>query len=399
MRYLTIVAAILLLCLPCRALARQLHVHVHDIDMPVAADTVSQADTLPPKGIINKVIRYFEGSNEDKTFTRKMDFSFIGGPHYSSDVKLGLGLVAAGLYRLDRTDSLTPVSNVSLVGDIATSGFWKLGIRGNNFFRNSVFRIDYDLSFSAMPKDKFWGVGYDMGCNDANETRLHSNKVEVTIDAMYLLARNLYAGVALDFNRSKGRKFSDEAILAGAKKQYTNTGAGLFLLYDSRDSQTAPYKGWYVKLENVIFPGFAGSSSTFNRTALTVDFYHRIWEGGVMAYDLHCEYNDGKAPWTMLARMGGSARMRGYYEGRYRDKGILEAQAELRQKIWRRIGGVVWVGGGNVFSSPRDFDADHILPNGGVGLRWEFKSRVNVRLDFGMGKSCNGVILSINEAF
>jgi hypothetical protein len=39
------------------------------------------------------------------------------------------------------------------------------------------------------------------------------------------------------------------------------------------------------------------------------------------------------------------------------------------------------------------------LPNYGIGYRWEFKKRVNVRLDWGFGKRQMGVIFSINEAF
>ena len=34
--------------------------------------------------------------------------------------------------------------------------------------------------------------------------------------------------------------------------------------------------------------------------------------------------------------------MRGYYEGRYRDKHSLEATVELRQHVWKRNGIVVW---------------------------------------------------------
>lgn len=41
-----------------------------------------------------------------------------------------------------------------------------------------------------------------------------------------------------------------------------------------------------------------------------------------------------------------------------------------------------------------------VLPNFGVGYRWEFKKDVNVRLDYGFGKSGqSGFIFNINEAF
>lgn len=62
-----------------------------------------------------------------KRKNKKFDFSVIGGPHYSSDTKFGIGLVAAGLYRTDLNDTILPPSNVSLYGDVSTVGFYLLG--------------------------------------------------------------------------------------------------------------------------------------------------------------------------------------------------------------------------------------------------------------------------------
>lgn len=80
---------------------------------------------------------------------------------------------------------------------------------------------------------------------------------------------------------------------------------------------------------------------------------------------------------------------------------MLSAQIELRQRIWRRIGCVVWGGAGNIFSERTDdrFDWAHTLPNYGIGLRWELKKRVNVRVDYGFGRKTSGFLLNINEAF
>ena len=62
-------------------------------------------------------------------------------------------------------------------------------------------------------------------------------------------------------------------------------------------------------------------------------------------------FNPDGTPWPMLARLGGSQRMRGYYQGRYTDNDMITLQIELRQRIWRRIGCAVWGGAGNVFPS------------------------------------------------
>ena len=179
-----------------------------------------------------------------------------------------------------------------------------------------------------------------------------------------------------------------------------NTGAGVFLEYDSRDFIPSPYRGIYLKLDQRFFPSFMGNKTYFTRTEFTGDIYTQLWKGAVLAYDLHGMFHSKNTPWTMLSIMGGSKRMRGYYEGRYRDKNLIETQLELRQKIYGRSGIAVWVGAGNVFPSFQQFNWKHTLPNYGLGYRWEFKKRVNVRLDYGFGrKGQSGFMFSINEAF
>ena len=54
---------------------------------------------------------------------------------------------------------------------------------------------------------------------------------------------------------------------------------------------------------------------------------------------------------------------------------------------------------GNCISTLLRLTPKHILPNYGFGYRWEFKKRVNVRLDLGFGKHQTGFIFNINEAF
>ena len=77
----------------------------------------------------------------------------------------------------------------------------------------------------------------------------------------------------------------------------------------------------------------------------------------------------------------------------------MDAQIELRQHVWKRNGVAVWVGAGTIFPRLSEFTPKHILPNYGFGYRWEFKKRVNVRLDLGFGKHQTGFIFNINEAF
>ena len=314
--------------------------------------TPLQQSEAPKKNFFRRIVDYFGESTVDRTFEKKIDFTFAGGPSYSKNTNFGIGVLAAGLYRIDRTDSVTVPSDVSIFASVSVSGFYSVGISGNNIFTGNKQRISYTAMFSSAPRD-FWGI-----------------------------------------------KFSEPAYLEGERTQYTATGIGIVAEYDSRDFIPNPFRGIYVSFRETVYPKALGNcGQTLWRTTFTADFYLPVWKDAVLAADLYGVFNSDGTPWTLLARLGDNQRMRGYYLGQYTDNCMITFQTELRQRIWRRIGGVVWGGAGNVFPAFDRFRWDQTLPNYGIGLRWELKKRVNVRLDYGFGKKTSGFLLNINEAF
>ncbi len=359
----------------------------------VAADT-----TVRKKGFINKVLAYFNDANKTD-YSKKFDFSIIGGPHYSTDTKLGLGLVAAGLYRTDRNDTILPPSNMSLFGDVSTVGFYMLGVRGLHIFPHDRYRLDYTLYFYSFPC-KYWGIGYANGNNDANETEMNRWQAQAKASFMFRVAPSTYIGPMLTFDFIEGKDIKNPELLEGMDRITRNTGVGLTFVYDSRDVTTNPKRGFYVNLSQCFRPKFMGNDYAFSTTDLRFNAYRRVWKGGIIATDLRSQLNFGNPSWGMMALLGNSYSMRGYYEGRYRDKHKIEAQVELRQHVWKRNSVVAWVGAGTVFNKFSSMRMGHVLPNFGIGYRWEFKKDVNVRLDYGFGKSGqSGFIFNINEAF
>ena len=58
-------------------------------------------------------------------------------------------------------------------------------------------------------------------------------------------------------------------------------------------------------------------------------YYHPVWKGGVLAGQFHTLLNYGNPPLGLMATLGSSYSMRGYYEGRYRDKCAINPQGGL----------------------------------------------------------------------
>lgn len=367
-------------------------------------DSISSAEKVDTmalragKSWVNRILDYFNDSNKNKKHKR-FDFSVIGGPHYASDTKFGLGLVAAGLYRTDPNDSILPPSNVSLYGDVSSVGFYMLGVRGNHIAPKGRYRIDYHLYFYSFPAD-FWGIGYEMGDNDANKSDMKRWQAQAEVSFLFRVADNFYIGPMASYDYVIGKHIERPELLQGMDQHTWNVGAGVSLVYDNRDNLTNPHRGICLNINQMFRPGFMGNDYAFSTTAFRFDAYQRLGKGTVLAEDIGANLNFGNPSWGMMAELGGTHSMRGYYEGRYRDKHSLEATVELRQHVWKRNGIVVWVGVGTIFPKFSALRSKQILPNAGVGYRWEFKKNVNVRLDYGFGKSGqSGFLFNINEAF
>ena len=346
--------------------------------LPDSIPSQQMADTTrhARKSWMTRFLDYFNDANKNKEHKR-FDFSIIGGPHYASDTKFGLGMVAAGLYRSDPNDTLLPPSNVSLFGDVSTVGFY----------------------FYSFPSD-FWGIGYEMGDNDDNKSEMKRWQAQAEAAFLFRVADNFYVGPMASYDYVIGKNIERPELLNGMDHHTWNVGAGVSLVYDNRDNLTNPHRGIYLNLKQMFRPRFMGNDYAFSTTKFRFDCYQQLGEGTVLAEDFGANFNFGNPSWGMMANLGGTSSMRGYYEGRYRDKHSLEATVELRQHVWKRNGIVVWAGAGTVFPKFSELRSNRILPNVGVGYRWEFKKNVNVRLDYGFGKSGqSGFLFNINEAF
>lgn len=350
------------------------------------------------KGIIGAVYNYFCETNIDHP-DKRFDVSFIGGPHYSSEKGFGIGLVGSGRYRASAlTDTLTPYSNVSLKLDVSTGQMYEIGAEGYHIFRHDRYRINYDVSFYSFA-DKMWGIGYHENHNDANESNYDRLQALAKADFVVRLHPGVFIGPVATFKYTNARNIDLPELLRGQRTRIFTTGVGATFVVDTRDIPTAATRGVYLRLYGMVHPRFLANKYRYSLVELTTSAYQSVWRGGVIAECLHSRLTWGNTPWCQLSYFGGSKSMRGYWEERYRDKMESDFTVELRQRVYGRHGFAVWGGVAAVYPRLSQFKIKELLPNCGVGYRWEFKKGVNVRLDVGFGKHEKGVNFSINEAF
>ncbi|MGM9691677.1 MAG: BamA/TamA family outer membrane protein [Alloprevotella sp.] len=374
------------------------------IIFPAAADSSvlavnDSAQLSQSKSLWRKLVNYFKNSDK-RDDSKNFDFGFLPGPHYSSTVGLGLGLVATATYSADFADKSLPRSNAALYGDMTTEGFFLIGIKGLHIFPRERYKLEYRLNLSTFLTD-YYGMGYALNNEDSNKASFRRNRVEAIARFLFRLAPNTYLGPTFSYRfiQAAEIKEKDLPLFENQRKNLHATSPGVTFLYDSRDFIQNASKGAYFQVNQSFTPRFMGNNYCFSSTEVTLSGYQKVWRGGILAGEYHSLFNFGHTPWGLMAEVGDNNRMRGYYEGRYRDQNLIEAQIELRQNIHKRHGMVVWIGAAQIFDQMKDMRFRQTLPNGGIGYRWAFKKGINVRLDYGLSKNGGGFIFSLNEAF
>ena len=344
-----------------------------------------------------KILGYIAGDLDADDVEASTGLSIIGGPHYDSMTKFGVGVVAAYGYRLPQCDAPLQPSVLNIKCDVSTAGFWSVEAQNNMLLTGDSKRINSLLKVEYMPI-YYWGIGFPDGKDDDNKTRMRQLRVEFNTNVLFRLVHGLYVGPYVHWEYNKTDSIENPELLNEQDRHQRNYGFGLTLDYDTRDYITGPTRGVYLHVNQVFFPRFLwNGDNAFTRTDIRFSIYKKAWRGAIIAADLRALFNYGTPSWATMALWGDTYNMRGYYHGRYRDKHMMNATLELRQHLWRWLGMVAWAGGGTVF---HDSHSMHFLPNVGLGLRWAFRKHVNIRLDYGFGRNGESAfIFGINEAF
>lgn len=378
-------------------------VSVADNAVEVTDSTSAAVDSVRTEraGLIRRaydwVYNYIDGTNESRP-DKRFDVSFVGGPKYSSSRSFGLAAVAQGLYSMAPGDTLTPMSSVAVTVSASLTGYHEVEIEGVNIFRGDRYRLGYYLSYLSE-RSEFWGIGYDMASCDDNESKYSMRKSDMRLDFSIEVLPNFYVTPMIENTYVGGRRFVKPELWEGMPKHTNSFAPGIRFMYDSRDNINSTYSGLYLSLSQRFFGRVFNGDNNFSSTEFRVKYFTGLWRGCILATQLHGHFTYGHTPWGMLPQFGGSRVMRGYYEGRYRDKDLLDVVVELRQHVWKRSGVVAWVGAATVVPELGAMRWRKVLPNFGVGYRFEFKHRINARADIGFGRHGKSIELSLNEAF
>lgn len=267
-------------------------------------------------------------------------------------------------------------------------------------FGGGAYRVSGSFGFFNTPS-LFYGVG---PAADAEES-YDQKKLNFEGALMRRMWRQLFVGGLYLYNYVAYSGFEVDGdfvpYIDADDPSEVSSELGLVVQWDSRDSLTYPRSGRYLELRATSATTAIGSETAFGKVKLDVRSYSEVLPDTVLALQGIATYGNGEVPLHRMEELGGLKVLRGYRFGRYRDESTAVVQSELRFPIYRRLGGVVFAGAGQIGESFDNFSLENTKYSGGAGLRFRpnKNSDVRIRVDFGICRESTGIYITLLEAF
>jgi outer membrane protein assembly factor BamA len=345
--------------------------------------------------------RAFDFGDDVINFISGEKWAFIPAISYSPETSLGLGVRAIRVFKYKETASTTlrpsslPITFLyTLNNQLIFTTELELWAKENKEYFNGR------LELANFPF-KFFGIGNE-GISEAGEFYT-TQYAYLHLNYERLLTRGLYLGPRYEFriddisNRVPGGILESTEV-PGFDGQRVS-GLGLVLNYDTRDNIFQPQNGWFNQISWMNFSTFFGSQFSYNRLLLDFRKYVRVHEQQVLALQSWWSFIEGDAPFQQVSLIGGPDRMRGYFEGKFRDRHAMVHQLEYRFRVYRNLGMVVFAHAGQVAADIGQFDWQRFRYGGGFGFRYKLTpDGLNIRLDIAFGDQ-RAFYFGLNEVF
>jgi hypothetical protein len=323
--------------------------------------------------------------------------------HYTPETQFAVGVGGIATFYTSQENKLRP-SKVVLSGYYTSNKQYLVTLNPELYYSKNRYYTGLKFTFGHYV-DKFYGIGNDSPDLGTESYVADRNGIEVELETPPLFFVSDRSGLIYDFHYSKitdpeENPYLQDDQITGSRGG-TVSGVGGAWIWDRRNHSFYPTHGDLHELKTVIYSNATGSDFTYWTIEMNDRRYVSLAEDKVLAMQFYLDMAMGEAPFDQLPALGGQHRMRGFYEGRYRDKAYLMFQTEYRQVLSDRWGFVVFGALGDVAPDLTLFHARDFKFAGGAGIRFMFnqEEKVNLRVDFGVGKNTSGVYFGLEEAF
>ncbi len=343
-------------------------------------------------------------SRADTVISKKLNWMFYPYAFYTPETNLAFGAGGLIYLRLD-TSKAVLTSKIKVSAYYTLSNLYSFSLTPSIFFPGvERANLEAELSYAKIIS-KFYGLGGDTPDTGNPYYSLNKFRVYLEVASRSILFSSFNSGLVFEYadnivyDTEENNYLQDTTLLGRTGGKLL--GLGLLGLVDLRDNVFYPTKNGYYKFSLTFYHSFMGSDFNYANFIVDLRQYKSFSEGHVLAAQLYAHLTRGGPPFFNLPALGGEKRMRGYFEGRYRDRQYITAQIEYRKLVWWRLGFVAFFSVGDVAGHFSDFKFKRLKTSYGFGLRFLFdqEEHINIRMDVGFGHKTNGVYFGLEEAF
>lgn len=314
------------------------------------------------------------------------------------ETRLGYGATGGLHFRLRRAER---ASSVFVVGAYTLNEQGTADVSADvNLPRGTVLATR--LRAIHFP-DAFYGIGPDSQVS-AKETYTRRALQAIFSAELPVVTPGLRAGFRLD---ARGEEMSDlrpGGLLASgtvpAADGFRALGMGGSITWDTRDRPLFPRRGSFAQAWFLQYPQSLGDQPEFSIRNVEGRVFLPLGKERVLGAAAFIEEASGAVPFTLLPKLGSTRFLRGWREGRFRDRVAWAAQSELRVPIVRRWVGAAFGAVGDVAPGLGDLRVDSLKVAGGLGLRYRLtREGANIRFDVAVSPAGPEMYVLVLDAF
>lgn len=239
----------------------------------------------------------------------------------------------------------------------------------------AVYLFDRPLSFSIGSSfsrtfnNAFFGIGTDS--SRSNEVGFDSAGFDSGVTLFYEFMDNFSLSPYLGFSATKVSNANGGSLPAtgvmfpvtydeGLGERLDYIAPGIKFIHDTRNRIDYPEHGGIQSLTYRYYGCINDGNFRFNNYELDVSQYFGLWKPRQVLV-LHTKWkfeqttNNGRIPFFLLSTLDANSPLRGFVQGRFRDRDFALFNVEYRFPIWDMVDGAVFLDAGRVFHAPNDF--------------------------------------------
>ncbi|WP_051292706.1 BamA/TamA family outer membrane protein [Olivibacter sitiensis] len=345
--------------------------------------------------------------SSEKDTSRHTSFLVLPALGYAQETGLEYGLSGVVNYKMDRSDSLIRTSSLLLMGTLTEKGQSYLKLQSDLWTKGNTYHVLSLIRWRNFPFN-FYGVGGDT--HKADEQLITQKLFSFNVLGERKIAPQYYAGLTFRYQQYDYVNNGSPGIFESGNFYGRDGGklmaVGISQTFDNRNSNVYTTRGYQLQAIYSYAPDFFGGDNfTGSELSLNLKAFYPVFPKVTLGIQLTYDELFGNIPFYLYPQLGNDEVMRGYYQGRFRDKTLFTSQAELRYRFVNRFAIVAFGGAGTVYSSK--FVLSGLKPSFGGGIRYFFDINHNssVRIDYAVGEKRageprqSGVYLSLGEAF